>query len=262
MWGPIIGAAISSAGSLLGGAMSSAGAADQNNASLNMAREQMNFSRDEAARNREFQERMSNTAYQRAMADMRQAGLNPILAYQQGGSSTPSGAQGQSAGANFENTMEGMGQGVTSAAQIARNALDLKNTAAQIDNTVSQEQLNKANANLSAANDLKARQETVTSAEAAKKLNAETALTIEQMDNPKAYRTLMGAQAHSARASGDLSDEQRRQLNMYGPHWIGQGVGSIERVWNRIKGSTDSMNNRFFPKTPGSGVGLTIDMKK
>lgn len=48
------------------------------------------FSSQQIAAQREYESGMSNSAYQRAIADMRAAGLNPMLAYHQGGASTPS----------------------------------------------------------------------------------------------------------------------------------------------------------------------------
>lgn len=60
------------------------------------------WSAQEAQKTRDWQEKMANTAYQRATEDMRSAGLNPYLLYANSGSgaATPAGATGSSSAAS------------------------------------------------------------------------------------------------------------------------------------------------------------------
>lgn len=65
-----------------------------NEGNLDVARQYSAASAEQAAINRQFQADMSNTSYQRSVKDLQAAGLNPMMAYSNGGASTPSGAQG------------------------------------------------------------------------------------------------------------------------------------------------------------------------
>ena len=108
----------------------------QNKANAQMAQKQM-----------DFQERMSDTQYQRGVADLQAAGLNPMLAYSNGGASAPMGAM-----ATMENVAgPAVDKGVHTALQAANTKADLEVKDHTATNLVSQTTKNEADAKVSDA---------------------------------------------------------------------------------------------------------------
>ena len=109
MFGSIGSALGISADAAFGGITSAAGELYKNQEAKRAAKRQM-----------EFQAQMSNTGYQRAMADMKAAGLNPILAGKLGPASSPGGAMYQP-GNIGQAFVQGV-QGISSAQQALGSA--------------------------------------------------------------------------------------------------------------------------------------------
>lgn len=107
---------------------------------------------DEAERTRKWQEAMSNTAYQRQMADMKAAGLNPMLSIMKGGgASSGGGAQAGNAG--------NPGEAINSALKYA--AGENRKLQAEIDLLEEQKQTTRAQGNAAIQQSAKTQEEAI-----------------------------------------------------------------------------------------------------
>jgi len=127
---PILAASLGAAA--LSGVANYYGAKEANETNVNIANATNQMNAQEALNNRNFQAHMSNTAHQRAKEDLQKAGLNPILAANNG-SSTPGGSQASMSGATVQNTMGPAVTGaLTSAMEVKRLGMEMDNQQAEL----------------------------------------------------------------------------------------------------------------------------------
>lgn len=128
-WSAALPAIASFGGNLIGGLLGSKSQEETNQQNRELTED-----------TRAWEERMSNTAYQRARADMEKAGLNPILTASRGGADTPSVAS-----AHMENPGKFYAEAGNSASS---NALNVATLRQQIATSKSQEEVNNAQKSL------------------------------------------------------------------------------------------------------------------
>lgn len=222
-----------SAGSgLLGGMMGQQGQSAVN-------QQMMQFNAEQAQMNRDFQERMSSTAYQRAMKDMAAAGLNPILAANLGGASTPGGGAASIAG--LGNPGASMQAGMNALGNAMGHSAMVKAQLTQAAKDDSQTELNKATTDYTKSNvelndklKLKTDQETNTSRanEDAARAAAESSRSNAAVNN--ATVGLVQQQTNSAKAAAGIADLDLKDRQNFGVPRNESVPGFLGRVLRNV----------------------------
>ena len=145
-------------------------ATNQQNIELNQ--QNSAFNAQQAQANRDFQREMSGTAYQRATADMKEAGLNPMLAYTQGGASTPSGSTAQGQPARIDSPSIAGLHSASQTAAVANMHEENRKIQAEADRARAAADLDKARALTEAEAPAKVKQDIVTGASSARHMEA------------------------------------------------------------------------------------------
>lgn len=180
---------------IIGGLFGSSGQREANAANARQAHDQMQFQAGQTKEQMEFQERMANTAHQRQVADLRAAGLNPVLSVTGGGGApSPGGASASGAQAR----MESVGGAAVQAAHSAQSAKMMRE---QIENVREQ------NKNIAADTELKHTQRVFTSQQW-NTSRAEEGLKNEQAAVERIQAEILGHQAKGAKVEGDIDESK------------------------------------------------------
>lgn len=184
-----------------------------------------------------FTERMSNTSYQRAVADMRAANLNPALMFSSGSAaSTPSA--GTSSGVQFGNPAEGFisaAQGIANVRNTAKQGALLDQ---QAQTEASKRKALEADASFKTAENI--RQDKKLDPEI-RKMGAETQNLIAQSLLSDEIRKYTGYNANTARINAGASvtsanaakqSASTKTLSQYAGKWTDDFIGSYG---NKIK---------------------------